>query len=157
MRSSHKILSASVLLSSLIALASWSPNVVRAAADVATAEPVIETITGELVDTGCYIAGGASGTDHASCGGECLASGVPAGVVPAGKGKDGMLFLLTNPRVVSKYVGQTIKIEGVVHADVHGVDVKKLSVKDGEGWKDIALKDAHHGTPEAEEHHHDGK
>lgn len=106
------------------------------------------TITGELIDTACFTTsdGDAKGKDHADCATKCMASGVPAGIYPVGaKDADEAMFLLTNPAVLAPYAAQTIKVEGVAYEHRHAIDVKKLYVKDGEKWKEIALKDAHHG------------
>lgn len=105
------------------------------------------TIQGELIDTACYVAaeGDAKGKEHAECATKCLASGVPAGVLPEGsKNPEDMLFLLTNPTVLAPYAAQTIKVEGTAHPKMHAVDVKKLYVKDGSNWKEVQLKDEHH-------------
>ena len=104
------------------------------------------TITGELIDTACFVTsdGDAKGKDHAACATKCMASGVPAGIVPDGKKAEDMMYLLTNPMPLAAYAGQMIKIEGVAHADMHAVDVKKAYAKDGANWKEIQLKDEHH-------------
>jgi hypothetical protein len=104
------------------------------------------TITGELLDTACYVAsdGEAKGKDHAQCASECLASGIPAAVLPEGSQKAAdMMFLLTNPVVLAQYAGQTVKVEGTAHAEMRAIDVKKLSVREGNDWKEVQLKDAH--------------
>lgn len=108
------------------------------------AKPV--TITGELIDTACYVAsdGDAKGKGHAECAQKCMASGVPAGILPEGKQGAEMMYLLTNPTVLAPYAGQTIQVEGTSHPDMKAIDVKKLSVKDGENWKEVQLKDEHH-------------
>lgn len=106
------------------------------------------TVTGELIDTACFVTsdGDAKGKDHASCATRCMVTGVPAGILPEGaKDADEALFLLTNPQVLAQYASQTIKVEGVKYEHNHAIDVKKLSVKDGENWKEIPLKDEHHG------------
>ena len=111
------------------------------------AEDKPTTVQGELIDTACFVAsdGDAKGKDHAQCAQKCLASGVPAAVLPEGsKDASGIMYLLTNPTVLAQYAGQTIKVEGVSHAEMHAIDVKKLSVKQGNGWKDVQLKDEHH-------------
>lgn len=105
------------------------------------------TITGELIDTACFVAsdGEAKGKDHAACAQKCMSSGIPAAILPAGsKGSEGLLFLLTNPKPFAAYAAQTIKVEGTQHADMHAIDVKKAYVKDGENWKEIKLDDEHH-------------
>ncbi len=105
------------------------------------------TVQGELIDTACFTTsdGDAKGKEHAECAGKCMASGVPAAILPEGsKGSNPMLFLLTNPTVLAPYAGQTIKVEGTGYEDKHAIDVKKLYVKDGDNWKEIQLKDEHH-------------
>lgn len=113
------------------------------------------TVTGELIDAGCYVAadGDAKGKDHAECATKCMASGIPAGILPEGsKEASAMMFLTTNPRVLAPYAAQTIKVEGTVHADMHAIDVKKLYVKDGNNWKEVQLKDEHHGQADGAKH-----
>ena len=104
------------------------------------------TIQGELIDTACFVTsdGDAKGKEHAACATKCMASGVPAGIVPDGKKATDMMYLLTNPVPLAPYAGQVIKIEGTAHADMHAVDVKKAYAKDGENWKEIQLHDEHH-------------
>ncbi len=123
-------------------------------------EGKLVTVTGELIDTACFVAsaGDAKGSDHATCAKECMSSGVPAGILPEGsKDARAMMFLLTNPTVLAPYVAQTIKVEGKAFEDMHAIDVQKLYVKDGNNWKEVQLKDAHHkmgeGTPGDSKHH----
>ena len=116
-------------------------------------------VVGELIDTACYVAaeGDAKGKDHAECASKCLGSGVPAGILPEGsKSPDQMMFLLTNPTVLAPYAAQTIKVEGTTHPKMHAIDVKKLYVKQGNGWKEVQLKDEHHKMAGGEEEKHDG-
>ena len=49
------------------------------------------TITGELVDMGCYVGHGAAGEKHMECAAKCIAGGMPMGLLT----KDGKLYLLT--------------------------------------------------------------
>ena len=110
-------------------------------------EAKVTSIEGELIDSACYVAaeGDAKGKEHAECASKCLGSGVPAAVLPAGsKDPRALLFLLTNPVPLAKYAGQTIKVEGTMAADFQAFDVKKLYVKEGQGWKEVALQDEHH-------------
>ena len=105
------------------------------------------TVQGELIDTACYTAsdGDAKGKDHAECARDCLGSGIPAGIVPAGsKQATDMLFLLTNPKPLAQYAGQTIKVEGEKHEKMKAIDAKKVYVQDGRGWKEVKLDDFHH-------------
>lgn len=108
-------------------------------------EPV--TVQGELIDTACYVAaeGDAKGKKHARCARKCMATGIPAGILPEGsKDAEAMMFLLTNPTVLAPYAAQTIKVEGTSRPGMHAIDVQKLYVKQGNGWKEIQLKDEHH-------------
>jgi len=54
-------------------------------------EPAPVTVTGELVDLGCYLGHGAMGMKHQSCALKCIAGGMPMGVLTADK----TLYLLT--------------------------------------------------------------
>ena len=105
------------------------------------------TLQGELLDTACYAAsaGDAKGKDHAECASRCLGSGIPAGILPEGsKQPTDMLFLLTNPKPLAQYAGQTIKVEGEKHEKMKAIDAKKVYVQDGSGWKEVKLDDFHH-------------
>ena len=105
------------------------------------------TVQGELIDTACFVSseGEAKGPDHAECARECMGSGVPAGILPQGaKDATAMMFLLTNPTVLAPHAGQTIKVEGKAYENMRAIDVQKLYVKDGNNWKEVQLKDAHH-------------
>lgn len=113
------------------------------------------TVTGELIDTACFVSGNgkAKGQDHAECARDCMASGVPAGILPQGsKDAAGMMFLLTNPRPLAPHAGKTIKVEGKSHAKVHAFDVKKLYVQNGSQWTEVQLQDEHHGPSDATGH-----
>ena len=49
------------------------------------------TITGELVDTGCYMAHSGHGEKHIPCATKCIANGMPMGLLTS----DGTVYLLT--------------------------------------------------------------
>ncbi len=57
----------------------------------AKATPKSLTVTGEIVDMGCYMAEGAKGEAHKSCASMCISSGMPMGLLTG----DGKLYLLT--------------------------------------------------------------
>lgn len=116
------------------------------------------TVQGELIDTACFVTsdGDAKGKAHADCAQKCMASGVPAGILPEGsKNADAVMYLLTNPQVLAPYAAQTIKVEGTAYEDKHAIDVKHLYVKEGDNWKEIQLKDEHHKM--TGDHHEDKK
>ena len=54
----------------------------------AAAKPM--TISGEIVDLGCYLGHGAKGADHKSCADKCIAGGMPMGLLTS----EGKLYLL---------------------------------------------------------------
>jgi hypothetical protein len=91
------------------------------------------SLTGEVVDTGCYLAHGASGEKHAGCATKCIAGGMPMGLLTA----DGSLYLLTlnhdNADPYNKLKGMAAKkvtVTGVVfeRAGMKGVDVSAVKL-----------------------------
>ena len=108
------------------------------------------TVTGELIDTACFVSsdGGAKGAGHAACATKCLASGIPAAILPEGSdgGADAAIYLLTNPAPLAAFAAKTIKVEGIEHKAAHAIEVKSISVKQSDGsFKKVELNDAHHG------------
>jgi hypothetical protein len=107
-----------------------------------------KTVEGELVDMHCFSAGGAKGEGHASCGAKCAKSGIPVGVLV----DDKAWTLATNPRPLADAVGKTVRVTGEQHAESQAITAEKVEVKEGDSWKELPLKDAHHkgGGGEAE-------
>jgi hypothetical protein len=62
-----------------------------AAKAAAKAGPKSMTVTGELVDLGCYMGHGAKGEGHKECALKCAAMGMPLGLLTS----KGTLYLLT--------------------------------------------------------------
>ena len=119
-----------------------------------SAEAKAVTITGELIDTACYVAsdGDAKGKEHAECASKCLGSGVPAAILPQGsKDANAIMFLLTNPVPLAPHAAKTIKVEGMSHPNMKAIDVKKLYVQDGNQWREVQLQDEHHKMTEGGE------
>jgi hypothetical protein len=56
-----------------------------------SAKATKKTVTGELVDMGCYLGHGAHGEKHISCASKCLSQGMPMGVLTS----NGTLYLVT--------------------------------------------------------------
>ena len=52
---------------------------------------VTKTVTGEVVDMGCWLGHAARGADHISCATKCLNQGMPMGVLTS----NGTLYLVT--------------------------------------------------------------
>lgn len=100
-----------------------------------------KTVTGELVDTHCYAAGGATGEKHGStCGAACAKSGIPVAVLFDGKA----WTLATNPVALADDVGKQVRVTGDQNADAQVIVPDKIEVKDGDNWKEVQMKDAHH-------------
>ena len=86
------------------------------------------TLSGELVDMGCYIGHMAKGEKHADCAAKCVSGGMPMGVLTSA----GKLYLLTmdhaNPDAYNKakeFAGKQVKITGPTHVrnGVNTIDV----------------------------------
>lgn len=88
----------------------------------------VKTLTGELVDTGCYLGHGARGEKHTSCATKCIGNGMPMGLLTA----DGTLYLVTlNHDKADPYnklktmAGKNVKVTGTVmmRNGMKGIDV----------------------------------
>jgi hypothetical protein len=101
-----------------------------------------QTWTGELVDMDCYSSGQAKGEDHKACATHCMSSGIPAGLLVGDKA----YTLLTNPVPLSQYAASQARVTGELRKDTQSIAPSKIEVKQGDDWKEIALKDAHHGA-----------
>jgi hypothetical protein len=86
------------------------------------------TITGEVVDTGCYLGHAARGEKHIGCATKCVNNGMPMGLLTA----DGRLYLLTlNHDDADPYnqlkgmLGKNAAVTGVVmqRAGMKAIDV----------------------------------
>jgi hypothetical protein len=105
------------------ALASKSPATGASPKAAAT-----RTITGEVVDTGCYLGHEARGADHVACAKKCIAKGMPMGLLAA----DGTLYLLTMDHAdagpyneLKDMAGETVSVTGAlaVRGGMKGLDV----------------------------------
>ncbi len=75
------------------------------------------TITGELVDMGCYLDHGARGAKHAECATRCISDGMPMGVLTASN----ELYLVTMDHddadpynALKKMAAKTVSVTGPV-------------------------------------------
>ena len=91
------------------------------------------TISGELVDMGCYVGHGAAGEKHAECAAKCIAGGMPMGLLT----KEGNLYLLTmahgNADPYNKLkdmAGKQVKVTGPAN---ERAGMKTLEVASAEG------------------------
>jgi len=87
-----------------------------------------KTLTGEVLDMGCYLAHEEHGAKHVACGTKCVAGGMPMGLLTA----DGSVYLVTmnhdnaDPyNQLKKMVGQTVTVTGSVseRGGMKGIDV----------------------------------
>lgn len=98
------------------------------------------TIEGTLVDTKCYLAGGAKGNDHMgmkNCGSDCAKSGTPLGVLTSA----GKYYTLAAPAPqLADYVGQTVRATGPIKSATILAD--KVEVKKGDKWEEVKFDSA---------------
>jgi hypothetical protein len=80
--------------------------------------PTPTTLTGEIVDMGCYLGHGAKGPDHKSCALMCIEGGMPMGLLTS----DNTLYLLTMSHdnadpfnQAKKMAADIVDLTGVVH------------------------------------------
>jgi len=90
-----------------------------------------KTITGEVVDTGCYLGHGARGEKHVSCATKCINQGMPMGLLTS----SGALYLLTlnhdNPdpyNSLKAMAGKTVSVTGTVmeRGGIKAIDVTQF-------------------------------
>ncbi len=84
---------------------------------VYAAEPV--KVTGEIIDTYCFVIMGAKGESHRQCAIDCVKAGIPAGLLEEGTGK--VYVLLPNkdksplPTAVIDKMAKKVTITGKVY------------------------------------------
>ena len=93
-----------------------------------SAEPKAQTLTGELVDTGCYLAHNGHGAKHIECATKCVNNGMPMGLLT----KAGVLYLITMDHDnadpynnLKEMVGKTVSVTGpvVARSGMKGIEV----------------------------------
>ena len=86
------------------------------------------SITGEIVDTGCYLGHASRGAGHADCASQCIRGGMPMGLLT----NRGTLYLITmnhdNPDAYNKLkamAGKKVTVSGAIIArqGMKGIDV----------------------------------
>ena len=117
----------------LLAIAALTLSGIGAFADQAMnmKKSPTKTVTGELVDTGCYLSHGARGAKHVDCATKCIANGMPMGLLTSG----GVLYLITlNHDNADPYnqlkgmAGQTVSVTGTMMTrnGMKGIDVTEV-------------------------------
>ena len=76
----------------VLAVTSWSATAIAHEGHHMPGEKVVtKTVTGEVVDMGCWLGHAARGKDHISCATKCLNEGMPIGLLTS----NGTLYLVT--------------------------------------------------------------
>lgn len=143
------LLGVTIIVSAFAVLMAADPPEAKAGKQVA--------VVGRLVDATCFVVSSvdAADRDHAECGSACLASGMPAALLPDdAEDPAALLFLLTNPEPLSGQVGQTVKVEGRLYERFRAFDVQRLWVRNAGQWREVRLDDERHrdGGPERAQH-----
>jgi hypothetical protein len=122
------ILFATLMLCAAALTAAAQGHVHRAAEAKAAKATESKSVTGEVVDMGCYLAHGAHGAKHVTCATKCIAGGMPMGILTS----DGALYLLTlnhdsaDPfNQLKDMAGKTVTVTGDVMTrnGMKGIDV----------------------------------
>lgn len=96
-------------------------------------------VEGTLVDGKCFLGMGAKGNDHGDmkqCGTMCAKMGIPVGIVTA----EGKFLTLVLPTLqVAKYVGQTVRAEGMTKEGM--LIAESLEVKKDGKWTKVKIGD----------------
>jgi hypothetical protein len=99
-----------------------------------------KTITGEVVDTGCYLGAGERGAKHVSCATKCIDQGMPMGLLTS----SGKLYLLTldhdnaDPyNDIKKMAGKMVSVTGPVlsRSGMTAIDVTAFTPASASGAK----------------------
>ena len=90
------------------------------------------TMTGEIVDTACYLGHGAMGEKHKQCAATCVAAGAPMGLLT----EKGVLYLLTPPHEnkdgynkAKNMVGDKVAVTGEMNERSGMKSIEVASVK----------------------------
>jgi hypothetical protein len=111
------------LLAAGLALASFVAADEKKAAD--------QVVTGQLVDSRCYVKMGATGGDHAECAVQCLKDGIPAALLL----DSGELYYIVAPAMgFAEYANKTVRLTGKVNDKLHAVVPVKIEIKKGDTW-----------------------
>jgi len=104
------------------------------------ADAKMSNVTGEVIDTGCYMAHGAMGEKHASCAAKCIAGGMPMGLLT----ENGSLYLITmkhdNPDAYNKLKDMAAKkvvLTGMTAERSGMKSIDAVAVKLAEPMKDM--------------------
>ena len=92
------------------------------------------TVTGQVIDTGCYLSHDSKGPDHAACAAACAKNGVPLAIVDA-NGKVYMPIAADHKNQNAKlmpFLEKKVKVTGTQldKGGVNGIAVKTIEAAD---------------------------
>jgi len=92
------------------------------------------TVTGEVIDTGCYVAHGGHGADHATCAATCAKNGVPLAILDA-SGKIYMPIAADHKNQNAKlmpFIEKKVKVSGTLleKGGFTGIAIKTIEAAD---------------------------
>jgi len=92
------------------------------------------TVTGDVIDTGCYVAHGGHGAEHVACATTCAKAGVPLAIADA-SGKIYMPIATDHKNQNAKlmpFIEKKVKVSGVLleKGGVTGIAIKTIEAAD---------------------------
>ncbi|HKI69023.1 MAG TPA: hypothetical protein VKA67_05500 [Verrucomicrobiae bacterium] len=107
------------------------------AATALAVEGTTSTITGELVDMGCYLKSGMHGAGHATCGANCAKAGMPVGVLE----DNGKVYTLDVPsKALAPEMAKTVRVTGEIFKGTDVIMPTTIRVQGEEGtWTKVKL------------------
>ena len=121
----------SVVVVFSLLFAGFAAPVVAHEGHMSGGKAAMKTVTGEVVDMGCYLGHAARGEKHVSCATKCLNNGMPMGLLTS----NGTLYLLTlnhdnaDPyNSLKNMAGKNVTVTGEVMArsGIQGIDVSAV-------------------------------
>jgi hypothetical protein len=100
-------------------------------ADEKASKGADKVMTGQLVDSRCYVKMGATDGDHAECAVQCLKDGIPAALVT----ESGEMYYIVAPAMgFAEYANRTVRLTGKANEKLHAFVPVKIEVKKGDSW-----------------------
>ena len=92
------------------------------------------TVTGQVIDTGCYLSHDSKGSDHAACAAACAKNGVPLAILDA-NGKVYMPIAADHKNQNLKlmpFIEKKVKVSGIAldKGGVNGIAIKTIEAAD---------------------------
>ena len=120
------------VLAAIVALVGFAVANAAEEKKAEAAKPAPMTMSGEIVDMGCYMSHAAMGEKHAQCAAMCAAGGSPIGLLT----DKGVLYLITAPHEskdafnkAKEWAGKKVEMTGMVHERSGMKSIEVTSVK----------------------------